>query len=220
MTLLPIYKRLLRHFGKQYWWPADTPFEVIVGAILTQQTTWKNVEKAIDNLKGNNLLSISSLAKVNLKHLEKIIRPIGYFHQKAERLKGICRYIYENYGEDLAKLFSKTIPNLREELLSLKGLGPETVDSIILYAANKPIFIIDAYTKRIAHRLGVTDLNKYEDLRKYFEGHLPNDLDLYQEFHALIVELGKNYCKTKPNCTSCPLRKECRFKAVNAEVTN
>ncbi len=212
MTLIQIYKRLLRHFGRQCWWPADTPFEVIVGAVLTQQTTWKNVEKAIDNLKKNDLLDVSPLAKVNLRRLEKVIRPAGYFHQKAERLKGVCRYIYQNYGEDLDKLFSKPIPELREELLSLKGLGPETVDSIILYAANKPIFVIDAYTRRMAHRLGITDLDKYEDLRKYFEEHLPNDLELYQEFHALIVELGKNFCKTKPNCSLCPLGKECKFK--------
>ncbi len=209
MALIQIYKRLLNHFGKQYWWPADTPFEVIVGAILTQQTTWKNVEKAIDNLKENNLLSISSLARVNIRCLEKIIRPAGYFHQKAERLKGACKYIYKNYGEDLGKLFSKSVLKLREELLSLKGLGPETVDSIILYAAQKPIFVIDAYTKRMAHRLGITHLDKYEDLRKYFEEHLPNGLELYQEFHALIVELGKNYCKTKPHCQPCPLNKMC-----------
>ena len=122
------------------------------------------------------------------------------------------RYIYKNYGGDLDKLFSKPIPELREELLSLKGLGPETVDSIILYATHKPVFVIDAYTKRIVHRLGITDLDKYEDLKKYFEDHLPNDLELYQEFHALIVELGKNYCKTKPNCPPCPLEKECPRK--------
>ena len=211
MTLIQIYRKLLKHFGRQHWWPADTPFEVIVGAILTQQTTWKNVEKAINNLRENGLLNISSLTRVNLRRLGKVIRPTGYFHQKAERLKGVCRYIYRNYGDDLDKLFSKPISNLREELLSLKGLGPETVDSIILYAANKPIFVIDAYTKRIAHRLGITDLDKYEDLRRYFEEHLPNDLELYQEFHALIVELGKNYCKTKPDCSPCPLKKECGF---------
>ena len=211
MTLLQIYKRLLKHFGRQHWWPADTSFEVIVGAILTQQTTWRNVERAINNLKENDLLGISSLANVNLRRLEKIIRPAGYFHQKAERLRGVCRYIYQNYEEDLDKLFSKSISELRKELLSLHGLGPETVDSIILYAANKPAFVIDAYTKRMAHRLGITDLEKYEDLKKYFEKHLPNDLELYQEVHALIVELGKNFCKTKPNCSPCPLRKGCRF---------
>lgn len=211
MTLIQIYKRLLKYFGRQYWWPADTPFEVIVGAVLTQQTTWRNVEKAIDNLKKNDLLDVSPLAKVNLRRLEKVIRPAGYFHQKAERLRGVCRYIYKNYGEDLNKLFSKPISELREELLSLKGLGPETVDSIILYAANKPIFVVDAYTKRMVHKLGITTLDKYEDLKKYFEKHLPNDLELYQEFHALLVELGKNFCKTKPNCSPCPLRKECQF---------
>ena len=156
-------------------------------------------------------MGISSLARVNLRRLEKAIHPAGYFHQKAERLREVCRYIYKNYGEDLDKLFSKPIPELREELLSLKGLGPETVDSIILYAAQKPIFVIDAYTRRVAHRLGMTNLDKYEDLKKYFEEHFPNDLELYQEFHALIVGLGKNYCKTKPNCSPCPLRKECKF---------
>ena len=211
MTLIQIYRKLLKHFGGQHWWPADTPFEVIVGAILTQQTTWKNVEKAINNLKENNLLSISSLTRVNLRRLERVIRSAGYFHQKAERLRGVCKYIYKNYGNDLDKLFSKPIPNLREELLFLNGLGPETADSIILYAANKPIFVIDAYTRRMVHRLRITDLDKYEDLRKYFEKHLPNDLELYQEFHALIVELGKNYCKTKPDCPPCPLKKECGF---------
>lgn len=212
MTLLQIYKKLLKTFGRQHWWPADTPFEVIIGAILTQQTTWKNVEKAIANLKGSNLLNISSLAGMNLGRLEKIVRPAGYFRQKAERLKGVCRYLHKHYGEDLKRLFSKPIPELRKELLSLKGLGPETADSIILYAANRPIFVIDAYTRRMVHRLGLTDLDKYEELRKYFEDHLPRDLEIYQEFHALIVELGKSYCKTKPACSRCPLSRECRFK--------
>jgi endonuclease-3 related protein len=211
MTLTQAYRRLLKHFGPQYWWPASTRFEIIVGAILTQQTTWKNVEKAIKNLKRNKLLAIHPLSKINIRRLEKLLWPAGYWRQKAGRLKGVSKYIHRNYGNKLSRLFGKPILSLREELLSLKGLGPETADSIILYAADKPIFVIDAYTRRIIHRLGITDLDEYESLRVYFEERLPKDTKLYQEFHALIVALGKNYCKTKPLCGACPLRKECRF---------
>lgn len=182
-----------------------------MGAILTQQTTWANVTKAIANLKERKLLDVTSLSGIELIKLEEIIKPAGYFRQKARRLKGVCDYLVENYGGDLKRLFSRPLLELREELLSLSGLGPETVDSILLYAGEKLVFPIDAYTKRIVHRLGITRLDNYEDLRGYFEENLPQDLRIWQEFHALIVRLAKSFCKVKPVCEACPLIEECGF---------
>jgi len=182
-----------------------------VGAILTQQTTWANVTKAIANLKECKLLDVRSLARMELPQLEEAIRPAGYFRQKARRLKWVCDYFVKNYGGDLNKLFSMPLPELRKELLGLPGLGTETVDSILLYAGGKLVFPIDAYTKRIVHRLGTTNLDRYEDLRECFERNLPRDLGVWQEFHALIVQLAKSFCKVKPACQACPLIEGCGF---------
>ena len=210
MDLIQIYQKLLNHFGKQHWWPAETRFEVIVGAILTQQTNWRSVERAIENLKYRGLLNLHSLATASLNQIEASLRYLNFFRQKARRINNFSKYLVEKYGF-LDKFFGKPTEEIREELLSLKGIGPETADSILLYAADRLIFPIDAYTIRLCKRLGVKDL-KYGDLRRFFENSLPKDLEVYKEFHALIDKLGKTYCKVKPLCSGCPLTSECSFK--------
>ncbi len=203
------YTFLLSHFDPQHWWPAETPFEVVVGAILTQQVAWRNVEKAIKNLKSSHVLDPCKISNLPLGKLEVYVKPTGFYRQKARRLKGICAYIFKEYNGSLKRLFNKETCSLRAELLSLNGIGPETADSIILYAAGKPSFVIDAYTKRICERLQLTDDLDYESLKKFFESSIPEDVEVYKEFHALLVELGKNYCKTKPVCKNCPLSGKC-----------
>lgn len=210
MNFLKIYKKFLEHFGTQGWWPAESKFEIILGAILTQQTTWKNVEKVIENLKNKNLLDPSKLANAKLGEIEKLIRQTGFYKQKARRLRDFSKYLVERYNGDLGKLFSKPLNELRKELLNLSGIGYETADSILLYAGNKRIFVIDAYTKRLCERLGIKRKG-YEKLRIFFEKNLPRNIGIYKEFHALIVQLGKNYCKIKPVCNKCPLNAVCTF---------
>ncbi|RLI90859.1 MAG: endonuclease III domain-containing protein [Candidatus Altiarchaeales archaeon] len=209
-NLIDIYHKLLEHFGEQGWWPAETEFEVIVGAILTQASSWTNVEKAIENLKSEGLLSPEALLQASEEKLRRLIKPVGYYNAKTLKLKRFVEFLHENYEGDLDKLFDRDTEKLRLELLSVWGIGQETADSIILYAANKPTFVIDAYTKRIMSRLGlVNEDTTYSDLKKFFELQLPGDLEIYKEFHALLVELGKNYCKTKPLCGKCPIRDIC-----------
>ena len=213
-SLLTIYESLYKTFGPQHWWPAKTRFEIIVGAILTQQTTWKNVEKAIKNLRGNHLLTIKSLANAPLKKIEELVQPAGYYHQKSKRLKEISTYFLRKYQGNLNKLFKKNTKSLREELLTLPGIGEETADSILLYAGEKRIFVVDAYTRRILQRLGLLSSNDYDRIRMFFEDNLPKEIKIYQELHALLVKLGKEFCKRKPLCKICPLNKEklCRKK--------
>jgi len=210
MNLIEIYQKLLEHFGRQGWWPAETEFEVIVGAILTQASSWTNVEKVIENLKAENLLSSEVLLQANEEKLREVIKPVGYYNAKAKKLKVFVGFLHDNYNGDLDKLFDQDTEKLRSELLSIWGIGQETADSIILYAANKSSFVIDAYTTRIMSRLGFAkEDTTYYDLKKFFELRLPEDLELYKEFHALLVELGKNYCKTKPLCDKCPIKDIC-----------
>lgn len=209
MNLLTLYWKLYHHFGSQGWWPAETPFEIIVGAILTQNTAWVNVEQAITSLKSENLLDAERLITLPTGKLENLIRPAGYFRQKTQRLKAISQVIIEDFDGDLESLFSQPLQKARRRLLAIKGLGLETADSILLYAGEKPIFVIDAYTKRISHRLGLTDKEKYRDLQRLFERNLPIDAGLYQEFHALLVALGKNNCQRVPRCGPCPLGEDC-----------
>ncbi|MGC8647359.1 MAG: endonuclease III domain-containing protein [Candidatus Micrarchaeia archaeon] len=208
---IEIYRLLLKRFGFLNWWPGETSFEVLVGAILTQQTSWKNVEKAISNLKRERCLSLECIASIELKHLEELVRPAGYYRQKAKRLKGICSNIKSEYGS-LEKLFCLDAQELRKKLLSYDGIGKETADSIVLYAANKPIFVIDAYTKRIMHRINGMPIDiSYDSLQKYFEEKVEKKLDLYKDMHAQFVELGKNYCRAKPLCEDCPARSICNY---------
>jgi endonuclease-3 related protein len=215
-SLLQVHRKLYKKFGKQYWWPADTPFEVCVGAILTQSTSWSNVEKAINNLKKEDVLSIQKLNIIETKKLANLIKPAGYFNSKARKLKEFTNHLSENHNSDLDRLFNQPIPKLREELLSIWGIGPETADSIILYAAGKPTFVVDAYTKRLFHRLGFTpEKIEYENLKKFSENNLPRDAKVYNEFHALIVRLGKEHCKkTKPHCIECPISNNCKSKTI------
>jgi len=204
--LMDMYKRMISFFGPQRWWPAEDPFEVMVGAVLTQNTNWKNVEKAIKNLKERGILNIKSLYYVPEKEISYIIRPAGYYNIKAKRLKNLVSHIYERYEGDINKFFSLDLSSLRSELLSIKGIGPETADSIILYAAQKPIFVVDAYTFRILKRHGIIyDEISYDELQEIFMKNLPTDVKLFNEFHALIVETGKRFCKKKPTCEKCPL---------------
>jgi endonuclease-3 related protein len=211
---LKIYQKLLKSFGPQGWWPAETPFEVIVGAILTQQTSWRNVEKAIENLKRERLLSIRALAKASPAKIKKLIRPALYYNQKTKKLKIMVRYLIKNYQGSLKKMFKRPLPELREELLKIHGIGRETADSILLYAGHKPIFMVDAYTKRFGERYGFLKSDNYEEVRDYFEKNLLRGVKIYQEFHALIVELGKRFCRTKPICGECPLAKGCKKRLI------
>ncbi len=213
MDILDVYKRLESHFGPRHWWPADTPFEVIVGAILTQNTAWNNVVMAIDNLKEEGVLDIGGIHSIPQNRLEKLVKPSGFFRIKAGRLKSFVRFLFENYGGELNELLSLDIGPLRSELLGINGIGKETADSIILYAAGRPSFVVDAYTKRIFSRLGVLGKDaEYDEIKAFFEERLPHDSKIYNEFHALIVETAKNICKKKPLCERCPLMDICNFK--------
>jgi len=209
--LLKIYNQLLEHFGHQHWWPAETEFEIIVGAILTQQTTWKNVEKAIKNLKDNNLLEPKKLFKLPISRLEKLIRPCGFFKIKTKRLRSFLKYFIENYDGNLKRMFKTSLNELRKNLLSVHGIGRETCDSILLYVGEKPVFVVDAYTFRLCERYPIIKSKDYEEVKEFFEKDLPKDENLFKEFHALIVELGKNYCKIKPKCVDCPLKEGCEY---------
>ena len=204
--LIEMYDRLLNHFGQQEWWPAQTKFEVIIGAVLTQNTNWKNVERAIENLRRDKLLSLSALQVISQPELAERIRPAGYYNIKANRLKNLIKFIYEGYGGDLGNLLQDETSTIREGLLSVKGIGPETADSILLYAAERPVFVIDAYTHRILVRHQMCDeTTDYYALQELFTSHLPEETKLFNEFHALIVRMGKEFCKKKPLCEKCPL---------------
>lgn len=201
-----MFRLLLGHFGEQNWWPADTELEMMVGAILTQNTAWKNVEGAIENLKNRELLSLEGLSTLSPADLADMIRPAGYFNIKAKRLKNLIEFISEHYQGDLSRLLNDEPETLRRGLLSVNGIGPETADSILLYAARLPLFVIDTYTHRILHRHGMVDEEAtYDDLQGLFMDHLPSDYRLYNEFHALLVMTGKEYCRKTPLCSRCPL---------------
>ncbi|HKW89525.1 MAG TPA: hypothetical protein VJN21_12295 [Candidatus Acidoferrales bacterium] len=202
------YHRVLADsLGPQHWWPGKTPFEVIVGAILTQNTSWTNVERAIANLKRKKLLSPLGIESVPVRSLEKLIRSSGYFRQKAKKLKTFVRFLREEYDGSLARMFRRPASELREKLLAVHGIGPETADSILLYAARKDVFVVDAYTKRILSRHGwAAEDVKYEEMRSLIEDNLPRDVSLYNEFHAQLVQVGKNWCRPRgPRCSECPL---------------
>ncbi len=236
--LRQIYKLLLKSYGPQGWWPVtrdikkgpeyfpgryehprneNEAWEIMVGAILTQNTAWKNVEKAIMNLLKADCLNIECLAKIEKNTLAELIRPAGYYNQKAERLQNLARYVLENW-EDLGAFFNRPTLEIREELLSLSGIGKETADSILLYAGKKPIFVVDAYTKRIFYRLGLIhreDL-EYDEIRGMVEDAFSEEPEetrrkIFNEFHALLVEHAKRYCRKRPKCEGCPLRGQCSY---------
>lgn len=201
------YQRLFDYFGPQNWWPAETTFEIVVGAVLTQNTNWRGVEKAIVNLKEAGLLNYKGLVALPVKNLAELIRPSGFFNVKAARLKKLLVMIEENYGGDLEALFLDELSSARENLLGVKGIGPETADAILLYAARQPVFVIDAYTYRMFSRHNLVDEETdYHSMQERFMDSLPESVELYNEFHALIVIGTKTFCKKNiPLCESCPL---------------
>ncbi len=201
------YLAMSRALGPMHWWPARTPFEVIVGAILTQNTSWANVEHAIANLRSAQMLTPSAIFAARSSRLAILVRPSGYFRQKAKKLKAFVRFLQKEYGGSLERMFETPTEALREKLLSVHGIGPETADSILLYAGNHPVFVVDAYTHRLLGRHGITDGKpEYESVRALLEAALPRDSQLYNEFHALVVHTGKNWCrKSEPRCAECPL---------------
>ena len=217
MTLLPdslihhIRQRLDEHFGQLGWWPADSPFEVAVGAILTQNTAWTNVEYAIGNLKHAGVLDPVNLAGLAPETLQELIRPAGFFRQKACRLQNLAGHLVKHWGGDVDALCSGPLPEARNRLLALAGIGPETADSILLYAAARPSFVVDAYTRRIFQRIGLLQGNEsYDEIRRLFMQHLPVDVALYNDYHAQIVQLAKTCCRKKlPLCRGCPLNQTC-----------
>jgi len=211
-VLLDIYHQLMARYGPQYWWPALEPFEIIVGAILTQSAAWGNVEKAIANLKSAGALSPSALRQLPLAELARLIHPCGYYNAKALKLKSFAHWLGEHYNDNLGKLFTDDIDYLRQQLLSVHGIGQETADSIILYAANKPVFVIDAYTRRIINRISLAPMgNSYSAYQSLFMDNLPTDTKLFNEYHALLVRLAKEVCRHRPLCSQCCLNNFCNF---------
>jgi endonuclease-3 related protein len=211
-TLVDIYHRLMGRFGPQHWWPADEPFEVIIGAILTQSAAWGNVEKAINNLREAGALSPRALRKLPQAKLAALVYPCGYYNAKALKLKAFALWLGNHYKDDLNKLFALNAADLRQQLLSVHGIGPETADSIILYASGKPVFVIDAYTRRIMGRLGLApEKDSYAAYQALFMENLPRDTKMFNEYHALLVCLGKNICRRQPLCADCCLNDICQF---------
>ncbi len=211
-ALLEIYHRLLARYGPQHWWPAEDPFEVVVGAILTQAAAWVNVEQALSNLKWATALTPVALRDLPLDRLATLIRPCGYYNAKAVKLRAFVERLGAHYGDDLGQLFALEIDDLRQELISIHGVGEETADSIILYAAKKPVFVIDAYTRRIIRRLGLTSVSdSYRAFQALFTENLPSEEELFNEYHALLVRHGKEVCGKIPQCTPCCLRSLCPY---------
>ena len=210
VTLMAIYRHLHERYGPQHWWPGDSALEIVLGAILTQRAAWANVEKALANLKSAGLLSAKELRDIPEGKLAIHIRPSGTFNSKARKLKAFINYLWKNYGGDLESLLSREAAELREELLSIHGIGEETADDILLYAASKPSFVVDAYTRRILKRLGLAPRSEsYYAYQRLFHRNLPQDAVLYNEYHALLDRHAKETCKKSPLCGSCCLMEVC-----------
>lgn len=212
---MTVYTRLLAHFGHRDWWPGDSRLEIMVGAVLTQNTNWGNVEKAIANLKQARVLSVGKLLAMDDETLGNLIRPSGYFNVKAKRLKALLQFILDEGGKNYKQFQNLATDLFRQKLLEVNGVGEETADSILLYAFERPIFVIDAYTKRIAHRLGWAEKDaKYGPLQKLFMTGLDEDVALFNDYHAQFVALGNHNCKPKPKCVTCPLAGICKKAGV------
>lgn len=207
-TLNKMYTQLYKAFGPQHWWPGETPFEIAVGAVLTQNTNWGNVERAINNLKRQKALTARTLQQMTDKKLALLIKPAGYFNIKTKRLKEFLNFLVNHYKGSMAKMGVEDAQPLRKKLLNINGIGPETADSILLYALEKPVFVIDAYTRRVLerHKL-ILEKATYHEIQAMFHRNLPHNTELFNEYHALFVRLGKDFCKTKPKCEGCPLEK-------------
>lgn len=204
------YERLLTAFGPQQWWPGDSPFEIMVGAVLVQNTAWRNVERAIENLRDANLMDPHALYAVAPAELAEMIRPAGYYQVKTKRLRNLLKFVTEEFDGSLDAMFATSLSTLREQLLSIHGIGPETADAILLYAGGLPTFVVDTYTHRVLARHGWIGYDAdYHEIKDLFESTLPQDAQLFNEYHALLVRVGKEHCKrTGPKCDTCPLR-EC-----------
>jgi len=209
-----IYNRLLEIYGPQGWWPADSPFEVVLGAVLTQNTAWRNVESALASLKEAVALDPEPILNLDKETLQNSIRPSGFYRQKAHRLRILCRYLTDNYNGDLANMETKGTTELREEFLDLHGIGPETADSILLYAFKRPVFVVDAYTIRLFERLGhLSADSSYNQVQEMFMDSVEPDPAVYNDYHALIVIHGKELCrKSRPLCSRCELAELCRYE--------
>ena len=206
--LTEIYELLLERFGPQHWWPGQTQFEIIIGAILTQNTNWTNVEKAVGNLKNANALCAESLHRMNVSELAALIKPAGYFNIKAKRLKSFLKWLFDEYGGQLENIEQLSTARLREELLNIKGIGPETADSILLYAFQRSVFVVDAYTSRVTTRHGLIEAGcDYRQLQELFQSNLTEDVQMFNEYHALLVRVGKEFCRPTARCSGCPLEK-------------
>lgn len=205
--LLSLYRHLFRHFGPQRWWPARSRFEVIVGAILTQNTAWANVERAIAAMRGARLLNPRGIDAAPQEQLAQLIRSSGYYNMKAKRLKQFTRFLQTRYSGSVQRMCRTELQRLRPELLGISGIGEETADSILLYAGGRPIFVVDAYTRRVLERHGLSaEKTSYGEIQRLFTTHLPANPTLFNEYHALLVAVGKTYCRKTPHCGSCPLR--------------
>ena len=202
------YKELYKRYGPQGWWPGDSTLECVLGAVLTQNTSWTNAEKAISNLKKENIISIKKLSSISADALASVIRPSGYYNQKALKIKHFITFVVDTYEGNLEKMFGEETGELRNKLLTIKGIGPETADTILLYAAQKPVFVIDAYTYRVLSRHGlVPEYTTYDEMQELFMDSLPSDSGVFNEYHALLVRVGKEHCrKRSPLCEGCPLQ--------------
>ena len=206
-SLLSIYEKLNNHYGDLQWWPGETPFEIAVGAILTQNTNWKNVEIAIAKLKEFNILDPKRLFDEKEERVAELIKSSGYYNIKTKRLKTFLAFLHSEYNGSMEKMFEEETCVLREKLLEVNGIGEETADSILLYGGNRAVFVIDVYTRRIMERKKITKKDwSYRKVQKLFMDNLPPRVELYNQYHALLVNTGKNYCKKRPDCSNCPLR--------------
>lgn len=207
-----VYRRLLEHYGPQQWWPAETAFEAIVGALLMQQTSWRNVEVAIRNLRTADLLDVLALAEAPVPLIRRHVRIAGLYRTKPARLRAFCRHLLERTDGDLARYFDRPTDGVRADLLAQDGVGPETADSILLYAGGHPVFVVDAYTERIGRRIGLFRTGEYDAIQRLFEQRIPRELATYQEYHALLVRHAKTLCRrTNPLCAKCPIQSLCDF---------
>lgn len=209
--VLAVYDSLLAHYGPQRWWPADTRFEVIVGALLMQQTAWRNVAIAIKNLEAAGLLDVHAIAAASVPTLRKHVRVAGFYRTKPQRLRSFCRHLLERSAGDLDAYFRRSTVAVRADLLAQPGVGPETADSILLYAGAHPVFVVDAYTIRIGERIGLFQTEDYAKIQRFFERRLPRDIERYREYHALLVAHAKALCRPTPRCDACPLQSNCDF---------
>lgn len=208
VDLRKVYEDLFNAFGPQHWWPGETPEEVLIGAVLVQSVSWKNVERAIENLRSEKLIHIKRLYDLPVDELHELIQSVGYYRVKAKRLRNLLEFLVVEYNGSVHSLFALPIAEARQQLLGVNGVGPETADSILLYAAGMPTFVVDAYTRRVLLRHGwIEPPAKYEAMKQLFEQQLPEDAQLYNEFHALVVRVGHHYCSRTPKCDECPLKK-------------